>query len=310
VWFNGYHPRMRTRASAELALVATVVIWSLNFSAVKVGVTAISPLAFSVLRFGLGASVTVAVVVWREGWPRFERRDLPLLVAAAIAGITINQVAFVTALHATTATNVALLIGTIPMWTALLAVLARQERVARNLWLGLAAGLVGVTLIVIGGQEAVGGLNVTGEVGALATALSWAAYSVLIRPLMRRYSALQLSAFMMVVGTLMIVPFSLPGIVTQDWSAVPADAWVALVYAAIMSVTVTNILYFTAIHRIGASRAALFTYLEPFLGVLFAVILLHDSVTIVQLAGGAVVLGSVVIGRHGGGPPVIAEPGI
>lgn len=45
---------------------------------------------------------------------------------------------------------------------------------------------MGVTLIVIGGQEAVGGLNVTGDVGALATAVSWAAYSVLIRPLMRR----------------------------------------------------------------------------------------------------------------------------
>ena len=72
----------------------------------------------------------------------------------------------------------------------------------------------------------------------------------------------------------------------------------------------TNILYFTAIHRIGASRAALFTYLEPFLGVLIAVILLRDTVTVLQLVGGAVVLGSVAIGRGRPGQPVIAEPGI
>jgi len=301
---------MRMRPSAELALLVTVLIWSGNFSAVKVGVTDIAPLAFSVLRFTLGASVTVAVVVWREGWPRFQRRDLPLLIVAAIIGITINQVAFVTALQATSAANVALLIGTIPIWTAVIAVLTRQERVARDLWLGLAAGLIGVTLIVIGGQEAVGGLSVVGELGALATALSWAVYSVLIRPLMRRYSALQLSAFMMVAGTLVLVPFSLPSVATQDWSAVPPGAWLALVYAAILSVSVTNILYFTAIHRIGASRAALFTYLEPFLGVLFAVILLGDSVTVVQLVGGVVVVGSVAVGRGRGGQPVIAEPGI
>ena len=55
-------------------------------------------------------------------------------------------------------------------------------------------------------------LSVVGELGALATALSWAVYSVLIRPLMRRYSALQLSAFVMVVGTLILVPFSVPSV--------------------------------------------------------------------------------------------------
>ncbi|MGZ6297740.1 MAG: DMT family transporter, partial [Candidatus Limnocylindrales bacterium] len=212
---------MRTRPSAELALLLTVLIWSGNFTAVKVGVTDIAPLAFSVVRFALGASVTVAVVVWREGWPRFQRRDLPLLGAAALIGITVNQVAFVTALQATSAANVALLIGTIPIWTAVIAVLTRQERVARTLWIGLGAGLVGVTLIVVGGGEAVGGVSVVGELGALATALSWAVYSVLIRPLMRRYSALQLSAFVMVVGTLILVPFSVPSVLAQDWSAVP-----------------------------------------------------------------------------------------
>ncbi|HXX60553.1 MAG TPA: DMT family transporter [Candidatus Sulfotelmatobacter sp.] len=301
---------MRTRPSAELALLVTVLIWSGNFTAVKVGVTDIAPLAFSVVRFALGASVTVAVVLMREGRPRFQRRDLPLLLAAALIGITINQVAFVTALQATSAANVALLIGTIPIWTAVIAVLTRQERVARRLWLGLAAGLVGVTLIVVGGGEAVGGISVVGELGALATALSWAVYSVLIRPLMRRYSALQLSAFVMVVGTLVLVPFSAPSVLAQDWSAVPPDAWVGLLYAAILSVTVTNILYFTAIHRIGASRAALFAYLEPFLGVLIAVILLRDTVSVLQLAGGAVVLASVAVGRRGAGQPVIAEPGL
>ncbi|MFI5262653.1 MAG: DMT family transporter [Candidatus Limnocylindrales bacterium] len=302
---------MRRRDSAELALLVTVVIWSANFSAVKVGVGAIAPLAFAVVRFALGAVVTVAVVVGREGWPRFQRRDLPLLLAAAVTGITINQAAFVGALHATTAVNVALLIGTIPVWTAVIAVLSHQEHVTRSLWLAIAAGLMGATLIVAGGHEAVGGLNVVGELLALLTAASWAVYSVLIRPLMQRYSAFQLSAFMMVVGTLILVPFAIPDLVAQDWAAVPANAWLALLYAAILSVSVTNILYFTAIHRIGASRAALFTYLEPFLGALLAVVLLGESIGLLQLLGGAVVLGSVAVGRgHGRGSDLIAEPGI
>jgi drug/metabolite transporter (DMT)-like permease len=73
-------------------------------------------------------------------------------------------------------------------------------------------------------------------------------------------------------------------------------------------VSLTNILYFTAIHRVGASRAALYTYLEPFLGVLFAVVLLGDRVTFPQLAGGAIIVGAVALGRPR--RLAVAEPGM
>ncbi len=300
---------MRRQTSAEAALFLTVLIWSLNFSAVKVGVEAIAPLAFSVVRFVLGASVTVAVVLAREGLPRFRRQDLGLLLAAALCGITINQVAFVGALSITSAANVALLMGTIPIWTALIALATHQERLDAAHWVALAAGIGGVALIVLGGAHAgLGAESFGGEALALATAASWAAYSVLIRPLMARYSALQLSAFMMVVGTIALVPFALPQLASQDWGAVPGDAWLALAYAAILSVSLTNILYFTAIHRVGASRAALYTYLEPFLGVLFAVLLLADRVTLPQLVGGAIIVAAVALGRPR--RLAVAEPGM
>jgi len=116
---------------------------------------------------------------------------------------------------------------------------------------------------------------------------------------------------MMVAGTVVLIPFALPDLRSQDWTTVPVDAWLGLAYAAILSVSVTNILYFTAIHRLGASRAALFTYLEPFLGALLAVLLLGESISPIQLLGGAVVLASVGIGRGRGPREVaIAEPGM
>ena len=65
----------------------------------------------------------------------------------------------------------------------------------------------------------------------------------------------------------------------------------------VLNVSVTNILRFTAIHRVGASRTALYTYLEPFLGALFAVLMLVDRVTLLQFAGGAIVVTAVAFGR-------------
>jgi len=299
---------VRRVASAEVALLVTVVIWSGNFSAVKIGLSDVAPLAFSVVRFSLGAAVTLAIVRWREGPLRFARADWPLLLAAAISGITFNQFTFVNALAETTAVNVALLVGTIALWTSLVAVAAGQERLDLRHWAGVLAGLGGAVLIVVGGQAVAGGGSLRGDAFALGTAISWAAYSVLIRPLMARYSALQLSAFMMTVGTVALVPFAIPQLLAQDWGRVGTPAIAGLLYATFLSVVLTNILYFTAIHRVGAARASLYTYLEPFLGVLFAVWLLAEGVSVVQLLGGVIVIGAIVVARPR--QIDIAEPGV
>jgi drug/metabolite transporter (DMT)-like permease len=300
---------MQRRTSAELALLATVVIWSLNFTAVKVGVGSIPPLAFSVTRFAIGAGVTLLVALRLEGRPRIRRADLPWLIIAALIGITINQAAFVGALRESTASNTALLIGTIPIWTSVIAVLTRQERPAIHHWLGLACGLLGVALIVFGSSAgAADSQTFLGALLALVTAASWAIYSVLIRPLMARYTALSISSFMMVAGTIAMVPFALPDLVATHWSTVPGEAWLGLLYAALLSVSLTNILYFTAIGRVGASRAALYAYLEPFLGVIFATILIGERATPLQLAGGAIIVAAIVVASPR--RRIIAEPGI
>jgi len=299
---------VRRVTSAEVALLVTVVIWSLNFTAVKIGLSDIAPLAFSVVRFSLGAAVTLAIVRWREGPLRFARADWPLLLAAALSGITVNQFTFVNALAETTAVNVALLVGTIALWTSLIAVATGQERLDLRHWGGVLSGLGGVVLIVVGGQSAAGGGSLLGDAFALGTAITWAVYSVLIRPLMARYSALQLSAFMMTVGTAALVPFAVPQLIAQDWGRVGTPAIAGLLYATFFSVVLTNILYFTAIHRVGAARASLYTYLEPFLGVLFAVWLLSEGVSLMQLVGGVIVVAAIVVARPRQGD--IAEPGV
>ncbi len=294
---------------ADAALFLTVVIWSLNFVSVKIGIASLDPLAFSVIRFGIGTVTTLLVVRLVEGPLRFARADLPLLVVAALFGITLNQLCFVFGLSISTASNLALLVGTIPIWTAVVAVVLRYEVLDARVWLGVAGGMVGVVLIVLGAPAVGGGeIRLLGALLALGTAATWGVYSVLIRPLMRRYSAMQVSAFMMTAGTAALVPLALPALLGEDYGAVPMDAWLWLLYSALASVTLTNILYFNAIHRVGPARAAMFTYLEPFLGVLFAVVLLREQVAAVQIAGGIVVVAAILFARSR--PAPVAEPGI
>jgi drug/metabolite transporter (DMT)-like permease len=131
----------------------------------------------------------------------------------------------------------------------------------------------------------------------VATAATWAGYSVVIAPLMQRYSPLRISAFVLLAGW---VPLALSGLrqtASQDFSLSPR-VWALLVFAVLGPLVLTNLLWFTAIDRIGPSRATLVTNLQPFLAAIFALAILSEQITVVQLAGGALIAVGIVLARR------------
>jgi drug/metabolite transporter (DMT)-like permease len=182
--------------------------------------------------------------------------------------------------------------------TALLAATVGLERSGRRHWVAVSIGLVGVVLIVVGGASGAKlGSNLLGD-GLALTNVFVSSVSVLpIRPLLRRYSAHRILTYEMLIGTAILVPFAVPGLLAQDYARVTLAGWGSLGYAVVFSGIVTNLLYFTAVGRVGPSRAAVYQYLQSFLAVLFAVILLGEHVTPLQVLGGVVVVGSIIFGR-------------
>ena len=235
------------------------------------------------------------MVLRREGSLRVSRSDVPLVVAAAAVGILGNQLTFTYAVDNTTAGNVALILGSAPAFAALFAMLAGHEHVRPRHWMALGVSVAGLGLVVQGGAG-VAGAGYLGDLLAVGAALTWAGYSVMLRPLFGRYSAARISSLMIVVGGAMLFPFSVSQLLSQDWSLPPlaVSAWV---YSAIFPLLVTNLLYFRALRRIGAARATLYMYLQPFLGALFAAILLGEQITALQVAGGAVIVLGVSLGQ-------------
>ena len=84
----------------------------------------------------------------------------------------------------------------------------------------------------------------------------------------------------------MLIPVSLPQLATQDWSAPPRNAWLALGLQPRALAAVTNVLWFDGIHRVGAARATVFLYLEPFCVALVAMAVLGEHVSPAEWVGG------------------------
>ena len=146
---------------------------------------------------------------------------------------------------------------------------------------------LGVGLVALGASGQFGA-DAGGILLGIMTAASWAVYSILITPLMQRYSPVRISALVLPLSWVGMALVGLPQTRSQDWQ-LGWEVWVLVLFATLGPLVVTNILWFKSLDRIGASRATLATNLQPFLAALFAVVLLGETIDAIQVAGGLLI---------------------
>ena len=277
-------------------LLSAIGLWALNLTVSRYILThGFQPLAFSTVRYGLAALVFIGIVLVAEGTLRIARRDLAMVVAAA-AALWLNQIGFVYALKTTSASVVALILAATPIFAALIGLALGTEWLPRRFWVGAALSFAGVALVAFGtGGEVSGDLG--GILLGIMTAATWAIYSILITPLMQRYSPSRISAVVLTLSWLGIALIGVPQTSSQDWQ-LGWEVWALLVFATLGPLVVTNVLWFKSLDRIGASRATLAANLQPFVAAAVAVVLLDERITPLQIVGGLLIGVGILAARR------------
>jgi drug/metabolite transporter (DMT)-like permease len=285
---------VRRASPVDAMLMGTVLLWALNITVTKYMFEhGWKPLAYGTIRYVVAISLFWAFTYWRERSFRIARADVPLVLAAALF-IFLNQLCFVYGVKLAHASTVALLLGTTPIFIGLISLVLGLEHLPSAFWIGAAITFGGVALIALANGGV--GASLTGTLIAIATALTWASYSVTIAPLMRRYSPYRISALVLAIGW---VPLALTSVrqLGDEQFSFGWKVWLGFGYAVIGPLFLTNILWFTAIDRVGASRASLFANMQPFFAVLFALLLLSESLSAMELAGGALIFAGIAFER-------------
>jgi drug/metabolite transporter (DMT)-like permease len=277
-------------------LLSAIGLWALNLTVSRYILThGFQPLAYSTVRYGLAAVVFIgiAIVVERSLW--IARRDLVMVVAAAVA-LWVNQIGFVYALKTTSASVIALILAATPIFAALIGLAFGTEVLPRRFWFGAALSFAGVALVALGAGGELGG-DLGGIMFGILAAATWAVYSILITPLMRRYSPSRISAVVLSLSWVGIALTGLPQTRSQEWQ-LGWEVWALLVFATLGPLVITNVLWFRSLDRIGASRATLATNLQPFVAAVFAVVLLGERIDPVQVAGGLLIGAGILAARR------------
>jgi drug/metabolite transporter (DMT)-like permease len=286
---------VRRPSIVDAMLFGTVLLWALNITVTKYMFQhGWLPLAYGTIRYFAAISLFWIFTYRREGSFRIERSDVRFVLLAALF-IFLNQVCFVYSVNLAHASTVALLLGATPVFIGLLSVLLRLETLGRSFWIGALVTFAGVGLVAAGAGGGLGS-SLGGDLIAVATAFTWAAYTVSIAPLMRRYSPYRVSALVLAIGWVPLAVLASTQLGDESFSF-GWKVWLGFGYAVVGPLFLTNILWFTAIDRVGPSRASLFTNLQPFFAVFFALVLLGESLRTLEIAGGALIFGGIAYER-------------
>ena len=276
-----------------------VFLWGVSFPVLKGIMTVVHPLTLTVLQGLISLAVLAAALQRTSGWRLPAREDLPLLLAAGLIGYTLNQILYSWGLHLTTASHSGLIFTVTPLFVFGVSQALGHVRLSRRDALGLALG-VGGAMLIIGwpASGAAGEASVLGDLLTLGAAITWGVWTILAGPILQRRGTLAGTFWIMLTGTIGLVPFALPGLVAQDWAALPWWTYAGILYAGTATGALGSMLWFAAVRRLGAARTAIYANMEAFFAVLAAAILLGERVALISLVGGVAVAGGVLLTRR------------
>ena len=291
--FSSHAGRLVSGHAGQLAAAGTVLLWASAFPAVAVAVRGLGPAGLAVVRLAV-ASVALALAAPFLGVRRPRPRDLPLIAVCGLAGMTAYQLLLNDGERIVPAGTASLLVATSPVYASLLAACFLGERPARWWWAGSAVALAGSAVIAVSHGVGFGAAALV----VLAAAVVQGVFHVAQKPLLRRYSGFEVTVYAMWAGTVFILPWAGTAVVALPRAGAPAIE--AAVFLGVAPSAVGFVLWACAMSRMTVGQATLSLYLVPAAAIVISLVWLSQVPGPVELAGGAIVLGGVILASAAG----------
>lgn len=282
----------------DLLLIFVSFIWGVNFTIGKSALAEFSPLSFITLRYGIAAFLlTLTLIVTREKW-KIQREDWGKLIFLAFVGNTINALLFISGLAYSSASIAALLATAAPPFVALLNLLYGMESLNRFLWLGIGlsfVGIFGITGENAGWQFDWDQQGFKGNLLLIGTTITWSIYTAFGKPLLRKYSPLQITTHTTGIGFILLIPFVFPALLHQNWDRISIESWMAVFYAGVFAAAIAHVIWYYAVKHIGSTRTVIYSNLTPLVGVLTAWLYLGEQLTPLEILGACMILAGIYL---------------
>ena len=284
-------------ASGNFTAFIAASLFGASVVATRVAVQEIPPLNLAVLRFGQGGLILfLCLLIGARNLLKVKWHDLPFLVLLGAILFAVFPLTFNISLRLTEASRGALMLATMPIWSAWLARAARKERLIHRQIAGILFTFTGVGIVL-----AERGLNWQGSTSALAgdglmllTAICGAIYGVLVQRMLARYSALTVTMYAMLFGTLLLFPAALVEGLPQAFIRIDGRVAFLILFLGIFGGALGFFLWTFALTRLTPTQVAVYVNLNPLVAIILGAILLEEKLTGVFVVGFVAVVAGVL----------------
>jgi len=277
---------MNNRALALLAAFGATTIYGMNHTIAKVVMPHyVGPFGFIMLRV-VGASIlfwSVSLIMPKE---TIERKDFFRIAIAALFGMCINMLMFFKGLQLSTPINSGVIVTLTPIIILILSAFFLNEKLTRFKVLGIILGFIGAVLLILYGNSSrvINAPNVSlGNIMLLINATCFGAYLVMVKPLTKKYSTITLMKWMFLLGVIYTFPFTITEFLEISWNTLPFEAIWRIGFVIVGTTFLTYMLNVYALKTLPATTIGAFTYLQPIITIVYAVITGNDFLDSIKI---------------------------
>jgi len=292
---------MQTRRKQVLVtdamLVAMALIWAVNYSVLKFGTRLVSPLAYNGLRIPAAALLQFGIARAMRLGP-IARKDALRLIVLGMLGNGIYQAFFILGQARSRVATTTLVLASGPALAAILGRIRGTEFLSSRSWSGIALQLIGMSCVVLGTAAGTGGTDsLLGSMLILASAISWAFFSVLVQPLTGRVPGLQVGAYTMLGGGIVSFLVGLPAMISTSWATLPLSLYAALAYSTVAAMVIAYLFWYQGVKTLGPTHTSMYSNVQPLLAMPIAWATLGELPSRWQVAGASFIMSGLILAR-------------
>ena len=279
---------MSKRSLGLLAAFGATLIYGFNHTIAKnVMPIYIEPFGFVLLRV-LGAAILFWFLSIFFKNQKIDKKDWPRIILCSFLGMVINMLAFIKGLQLSTPINSSVLITIVPILVFSFSAIILKEKVSLMKIFGISAGFIGALILIL--YSPLSGFNAPnipmGNLLFVLNSATYGLYLIFVKPLVEKYNIITLFRWLFLFGFLMNFPITINEFIEVQWSSLPIyDAILPMIYVVVGTTFSTYLLNAYALTKLKASTVSSFIYLQPIVGIVYALTTKNDALTLTNVVG-------------------------
>jgi drug/metabolite transporter (DMT)-like permease len=271
-------------------LLITVLAWGISFLSIKISLTVFPPVSLAFYRFLIAGAIQFLLIKILGINEKIDKKDLPLLIVAGLTGITIYYILENNGLMRISANDASIIVAMLPVFAAIIEKLILKKKMNFIVISGIILSIIGVFLVI--GAKLEGG-SLIGYLLMFLSAISFAIYIVVTKPLFQKYSDITIAFYQSIIGCIGFIPLLF--FEEVKWELMDLNILINFLFLAIICSAIANYIYLYALNNTSVSVASIFLNLIPVVTFISSFIIYDEKLSGIQLFGALIVIASVTM---------------